>query len=585
MPIMLWENLTEMNYSFENFGMNQLEGIVDLLNQCTDSYVFIFDLDKDEFFTSEQSLKNFEFPDTKFGSAMEVLSKIIIPEDISLSKSEIDSIKNSQKDELYLECRWENKNHNPVWVNCRGKIIPSTEKRRILLGTLEIINETDTSDIHTGLYSEAQMKTDFNHALSRDQSVSGFILKIDIDNIGIINEQYGVATGDSVVKKVAACCRKVCSGIARAYKIEGDKFICMNLSGKSAPVAQKLYLALKREIAEAEKGIDYDVVFTVSGGAVAFLSDTSGLDDIMKKLNYSLSTAKFKGRNNLVMFNALDYSKHLREIDLQERLRNAIRKDFEGFELFYQPFINAKKIYLDSSESVTNVIGCEALLRWSCDKYGMLPPDEFVPILERTGMIVPVGRWILNTAFNQCREWNKIQKEFKMSVNLSYIQVKKSEILKDVETALLTSGVNPHNITLELTESGYIDNAKGLQELTESFSKMGLNVDIDDFGTGYSNLRYLQYLHATTLKLDYTFVHRATNGNEGDKNVIKHIAQMAHELNMKVCMEGVETESDVEKLLVFQPDKFQGFYFGRPCSAVDFREHHIRIDAKLETYK
>ena len=111
--------------------------------------------------------------------------------------------------------------------------------------------------------------------------------------------------------------------------------------------------------------------------------------------------------------------------------------------------------------------------------------------------------------------------------------------------ALEKSGVNPKNITLELTESGYMDNAQELQNLVASFQKMGINVDIDDFGTGYSNLRYLQYLNASTLKLDYSFVHKATGGDEGDRKVIKHISQMAHELGMKVCMEGVETLEDI----------------------------------------
>lgn len=574
-----------MDYNFENFGMNQIENIVSLLNQCTDSYIFIFDLDNDLLSISSRAKSSFDFSCDKFSGATEKLVSLTYPEDVSLFSINIDALKSGQHEEMNLECRWKSRSGNPVWISFRGKIIPSAEKKRVLLGSIEILHETDKSDASTGLFSETQLKSDFSLVREREGKVSGFILKIDIDNISVINEQYGVATGDSVVKKVAACCRKVCSGTARAYKIAGDKFICMNLSGKSAPVAQKLFLSLKREIAEAEKGIAYDVVFTVSGGAVAFLNEEAELDDIMKKLNYSLSMAKSQGRNTLVMFNAPDYSKHLREIDLQDCLRNSLKNDFEGFELYYQPFVDAKKIYLDSDKTVTNVIGCEALLRWSCEKYGMLSPDEFIPILERTGMIVPVGRWVLRTAFNQCREWNRVQKEFRMSVNLSYIQIKKSDIVEDVETAIVSSGVNPANVTLELTESGYIDNAQGLQNLTENFEKLGVNVDIDDFGTGYSNLRYLQYLHASTLKLDYTFVHRATNGNEGDKNVIKHIAQMAHELNMKVCMEGVETSQDVEKLLVFNPDKFQGFYFGRPCSAVNFRELHVRPNAKLETYK
>ena len=345
-----------------------------------------------------------------------------------------------------------------------------------------------------------------------------------------------------------------------------------------------MYQRLKRDISETEQKIDYDVMFTVSAGIVAFFNDSSLVEDLLKKVNFTLTNAKNRGKNNLTLFNAVEYTRHLRNLDLQGKLRDSIKNGFKGFELNYQPVINARKVYLDKGDSVFNVIGAEALLRWSCPEYGRVSPEEFIPILEESGLIIPVGRWILLTGFSQCHEWNRVQKDFHMSVNLSYIQVKKSDILTDVQMALERSGVKPENITLELTESGYMDNAAELQELVDKFRAMGLKVDIDDFGTGYSNLRYLQYLKAATLKLDYSFVHKATGGDEGDSKVIKHITQMAHELKMAVCMEGVESEEDIKKLEVYEPDKYQGFYFGRPCTAVQFREHYLRPDSRLATY-
>mgnify|MGYP002869086576 FL=1 len=396
----------------------------------------------------------------------------------------------------------------------------------------------------------------------------------------------GVRAGDLVIARIGECCRKICKGFTKAYKVSSDEFICMDLTGMSALVAQRLYDDLKRELARttADEGPGHEVAFTVSGGILAFSDDSSHLEEFMRKLNYTLLIAKEKGGNTLATYNANDYENHLRTLNLQEKIRESIKNNFSGFELFYQPVVDAQRLYLDSDNTVLNVIGAEALLRWTHPDYGMLHPDDFIPILERTGMIVSVGRWILKTAFSQCREWNRIQRDFRMSVNISYIQVQRSDILSDVETAKITSGVNPRNITLELTESGYIDNAKALQELTEAFADRGFNVDIDDFGTGYSNLRYLQYLHATTLKLDYTFVHKATHGNDGDSKVIKHITQMAHELGMKVCMEGVESKEELSKLTIFEPDKYQGFLFGRPMNATNFREHHLRPDSTRDIF-
>lgn len=555
----------------------QLEEVISHLNECTDAYLFIFDLHADTYYISPYALKTFDLPASKFGNASETILHIVYPDDRAVLATDLEQIRLGSKDVHSLEYRWVNKNGKPIWISCRGKMLWA-ENDELLVGRVSIIDDLDKLDLLTGLPTESQMRTDFNVEWAKQQKVSGFLLKIDIDNLGNINEQYGMRTGDKVIALVAECCRKASESTTNVYKLHGDEILCMNLTGKNATDAKKLYQRIKRYIADAEQEIEYEVVFTVSAGAVAFFNDPSKPDDLIKKLNYSLVEAKRKDKNNLTMYNAVDYTRHLRAIGLQERLRESIKDNFRGFELYFQPVVNAKHLYLDKEETVYNVIGAEALLRWSCPELGRLAPDEFVPLLEKSGLIIPVGRWILLTAFNQCREWNLLQEHFRMSVNLSYIQVKKSDVLTDVQIALTKSGVNPRNITLELTESGYMNSDHELQELLDAFQAMNLNIDIDDFGTGYSNLRYLQYLHANTLKLDYTFVHKATSGDEGDTKVIKHITQMAHELNMTVCMEGVEQKSDVEKLQQFAPDKFQGFLFGRPMSAAQFKEHCLRPD-------
>ncbi|MBQ9622100.1 MAG: EAL domain-containing protein, partial [Treponema sp.] len=480
-----------MSYGLENLELRQLEGLFTILNQCTDSFLFVFDLSADTYFISPYAKNLFNFPEEKLENASTNLMKIVYHEDQASLRSEIDLLKSGRRMEHNLDYRWVNKNGKPIWIRCRGKILPNNdENKRVLIGEVSIVADEDKTDLLTGLATESQLRIDFGSVWTKKQSVSGFILKVDIDNLGSINEQYGVMTGDVILSKVGDCCRKVCSGTAKAYKLSSDEFICMNLTGKSALVAQRMYENLRREISEAEHGLGYDIIFTVSGGMVAFMNDSSQLDGLLRKVNYSIANAKRNGRNNLVTFNAVDYTQHLKTLDFQEKIRDSIRNDFAGFELFYQPVVDAKNLYLDADKTVLNVIGCEALIRWTCPGYGILNPDEFIPILERTGMIVSVGRWILRTAFMQCAEWNRLQKDFHVSVNLSYIQVKKSDIIRDVETAMLISEVNPHNVTLELTESGYIDNGDELQALTEAFANLGVNVDIDDFGTGYSNLRY-----------------------------------------------------------------------------------------------
>lgn len=572
---------------FEEPSLEQLEYIIRIINQCTDAFIFMHDVNADTYMISKNALKMFDLPAERFSHAMEEIQRIMVPDDRTTFSNDIELIRSGKKADHNLELRWVNRLGKPVWISSRGKLTPTANPyAKIVIGTVEITNDMDKSDILTGLATESQLRSDFALTKTSSDSVSGFMLKIDIDRLGVINEQFGVRAGDQVISRVGECCKRVCTGLTKAYKVNSDEFVCMDLTGMSALVAQRLFDDMKRELSRAGVGTGpgHEVAFTVSGGILAFSDDSSHLEEFMRKLNYTLQIAQSHGGNALATYNAGEYANHLRTLNLQEKLRESIKSNFAGFELYYQPVVDARRLHLDSDGTVLNVVGAEALLRWTHPDYGMLHPDDFIPILERTGMIVSVGRWILKQAFSQCREWNRIQKEFKISVNISYVQVQRSDILSDVETAKVTSGVNPGNITLELTESGYIDNAQALQELTEAFASRGFNVDIDDFGTGYSNLRYLQYLHATTLKLDYTFVHKATHGNDGDSKVIKHITQMAHELNMKVCMEGVESKDELAKLMVYEPDKFQGFLFGRPMNAVNFREHHLRPDATRDIY-
>ena len=199
------------------------------------------------------------------------------------------------------------------------------------------------------------------------------------------------------------------------------------------------------------------------------------------------------------------------EQTLQRRIQemaDQIKKDYEGFKMYYQPLIDATKISENADDfAKAPVIGAEALLRWEHPRFGFLGAGEIIPTLEEFNLIVPLGRWILLTACRQCKLWNKYLPHFHMSINLSYVQIEKSDLVFDVRNALEKSGVNPENIVLEITESGSIDTDK-IIPLLKQLRELGVGIDIDDFGTGYSNMRYLQEMNADTLKLDYTMIQK-----------------------------------------------------------------------------
>ena len=411
-----------------------------------------------------------------------------------------------------------------------------------------------------------------DNILADSLALTVFILALRIDGLDRINCSFGLDVGDKVFNLVAQACQTVRDEDTLVYRISGNKIALMNVNGLNARDAQMLYSSLKQKVAEIEYNLDYAVVFTISAGLVAFVNDSSKLKELLKKADFSLSMGKKSGKNNLYLFNSIEYTKHINKIQIREKLRESVKNDFKGFEMFYQPVVDASKV-TSNSEKIegVRVIGAAALLRWSCPELGMLGADQIVPILEESGLIAPVGRWILIKTFTQCKMWNEYDKRFHMSVNLSYMQFERSDILMDVQMALEKSKVNPENIILEITESGYIDHVE-LQRILDEFHNMKIRVDIDDFGTGYSNLRYIQNLHANTLKLDYTFVHKAVEDRDGEseRKVIEYIINMAHDLGMNVCLEGVESENDVAVLAPLKADKYQGYLFGKPVSSYAF---------------
>ena len=206
-----------MSYGLENLELRQLEGLFTILNQCTDSFLFVFDLSADTYFISPYAKNLFNFPEEKLENASTNLMKIVYPEDQASLRSEIDLLKSGRRMEHNLDYRWVNKNGKPIWIRCRGKILPNNdENKRVLIGEVSIVADEDKTDLLTGLATESQLRIDFGSVWTKRQAVSGFILKVDIDNLGSINEQYGVMTGDVILSKVGDCCRKVCSGTAKA---------------------------------------------------------------------------------------------------------------------------------------------------------------------------------------------------------------------------------------------------------------------------------------------------------------------------------------------------------------------------------
>ena len=553
--------------------LNIVKNIISLLEVCTDSFAFVYDISSDLFFISERTLAHYDLPGARFSGAIGKIIMFIHEDERVRCAVDIESIISNKKESIRSSYHIRNR---------YGEYVPAEVRmRRMAEAWGEIVaGSVNPAEKHAffeddSLASERDAQFDFDTARMNEGSLSGFAMQIEVDNFISINEHAGFEAGNEILSILAQACKKQCVNGTKIYLFSDRKFLLMNFTGGNADEIRRSYSGIKQSIREAEYESGYKRMFTVSAGGIAFINDTSSLTEMLAKLMFTVETAKNNRKDTLCLFNAREYALYLRALEIESAIRDSIKNKFEGFTLVFQPIVNAKEVQKNTSGSLSKiVVGAESLLRWKNDRFGTVGAGEIIPILERSGLIVPVGRWILMKAFAQCAAWNTLFPDLYVSVNISFVQILQSNLVSEVQIALERTRVNPKNIVLEITESGNIDDEE-IQSVLAELLALGVKIDIDDFGTGFSNLRYLQDIHANTLKLDYTFIQKALSGDMKDLKIIEFIVGMAHALGMTVCMEGIESYGNVEKLLPFDPDKFQGYLFSRPVDARTFAKGNL----------
>jgi EAL domain-containing protein (putative c-di-GMP-specific phosphodiesterase class I)/GGDEF domain-containing protein len=567
---------------FSVIDSKQIREIVSILEFCTDSFVFVYDIDGDVFCVSSGAIEKFSFPSARFSDALRQFIMLVREDERDSLIRNIERLSFGTQLSRISTYHITDRSGTIVPTRFREILIQTEETGgKVLVGCIDPADQPAFDEV-TGLESEKKAAIIYKTVLAQKLLISGFFIEIDIDDFATFDEREGFEARDKILSIVAQACRRQCTDGTSAYQTTERKFILMNLQGGTADTMRLIYSNLKREIQNAEYLLAYKYTFTISAGGIALYKDTSDLPELIRKLSFSLDTAKQRGKNTFYLFNTREYNDYLDALEFETLLRTSARRNFEGFTLFYQPVIDARKILDgDCFTPGKHVIGAEALLRWESRDKGLVGAECIVPVLERSCLIIPVGRWVLMAACTQCAAWNKKFPDFHMSINISYVQIKKTNLVDEVQAALEKTHVTPGNIILELTESGLIESGE-IQTIVSELAALGVQIDIDDFGTGYSNLRYIQDMHANTLKFDYSFIHQAVTGNGKEQKIIEYITKMAHDLGMAVCMEGIESRNDIKKLGHIMPDKFQGFLFGRPVAADRFEEENLNTERGAE---
>jgi EAL domain-containing protein (putative c-di-GMP-specific phosphodiesterase class I) len=288
--------------------------------------------------------------------------------------------------------------------------------------------------------------------------------------------------------------------------------------------------------------------------------DGAGFDELLKKADTAMYHAKEAGRNAFRFYTERMNTDAQERLDLHGRLRRALER--AEFVLYYQPLVDLKS---------GCIVGGEALVRWQSPEHGLIAPGDFIPAAEHSGLIVPLGEWVLQEACGELARWHAQGcSQLSMAVNISSIQFRRGDVEETVRRALAASGAPPSALELELTESILIDGAEQVLATIKRLQAVGVRLAIDDFGTGYSSLAYLKRFAVDKLKIDQSFV-RDIVADQEDAAIVRAVIQMARSLNLKVVAEGVESEAVAAELRVMQCDMVQGYHFGRPMPAAEFR--------------
>lgn|SRR5574341_120179 len=382
------------------------------------------------------------------------------------------------------------------------------------------------------------------------------VMLLDIDRFKEINDTLGHRTGDLLLRAVADRINRCVREGDTVARHGGDEFIIL-FSGVSH-IQDMVVVAKKvnRALSEGSVLNGQELFITASMGISLYPADGIDADTLVKNADVAMYQAKGHGRNTYRFYTPTMNAEALRKLILENNLRKALER--EEFVLHYQPLVEL---------ATGRVTGTEALLRWQHPGLGLLAPIEFIPLAEETGLIVPIGEWMLQKACEQGKAWQEAGRpSLRMAVNLSMRQFRQNNVTEMVAGALMRSGLHPGCLDLELTESVVMQDAEETIATLRELKSLGVRLTIDDFGTGYSSLSYLKNLPLSTLKLDQSFVNALTR-DRGDEAISRAIVALAHDLSLKVIAEGVETSEQVEFLRVLKCDEVQGFLFSRPVPA------------------
>lgn len=527
------------------------------------AYTYLTDIKHNYSRWSKEAVDYFGLPSEYMENAGDVWMENVHPDDRAIYAASIKELFGGKVSEHNLQYRARTKDGKYIVCTCRGVVIRDEHGEPDYFGGTIRNNDTlsyfdDISNFRS-LYGFLE---DLQSAQWKGESIQ--IMLLGINEFSRLNDIYGYTFGNRVLQEFAKMIDTEAHGMGEWYRMDGTKFaiVCKK---SSVDDLKNLY-----------KRIQYNSIhdFEVDGNRIvlSFVAGAINLDslEVSAETVYScLRFAYYESKNNhlgelFVLKNNVGDDKRF-AIERINVIRNSIVNNCEGFFLCYQPIVDA---------TTEKIIGAEALIRWKNDEYGVVPPVQFVDVLEQDNLFPELGKWILRTALVDAKKFLARYPGFIVNVNLSYTQLEKSDFVEDVLAIIEDVNFPPQNLCLEITERCRLLDMGLLKDIFTRLRKHGIKVALDDFGTGFSSIGVLRELPVTTVKIDRSFVMNIEKNNS-DQNTVRFISELADSFSSSVTAEGIETPEMRELLLRFKIKSLQGFYYSKPLPMDEFMDKYV----------
>lgn len=565
--------------------LKQMQSVNQLILEGSTDYIYQLDLVNNVCTFSPKSVEVLPLEHHTFSNAMDRILGFIIPEDRSIFLNSFVPFLTGKSDYHTAEYRVMTKQGEIMWISCHGKGLHDESGNPIMIaGSLmditkskkneEKINRVLYYDMLTGLKNRRRLEMDLNEYFAREPDATGSILCIDIQNFKVFNEIFSHDFANNILKEFVDILNLYITENLGVYRLEGDEFIVHIPESEPEKILEKM-AAFEMCLSKARIIEGHTVYIRARTGVAIYpLNGHTGEELIKNALTalqvYGISTAS---RTNFFQNEGMDAIS--KRYQLENELRKDIGNQMKHFRLVYQPVIE----YIGDTPVWH---GAEALLRYENPDFPNVGQMEMIEILEHTDLIIPVGRWVMQTAIKECARWHSMGVDAYINVNLSARQVSDAGLLTYITQCCTSAGLDYNRLVCELTETSLVKNFEIAHQFCAELRKLGIGVALDDFGTGYSSFNYLRRLPLSVVKVDREYVQRLET-EQANQIILRCLYDLSKVTGLSLCVEGIETERIANMLHTMGIPLMQGYYFERPLE-VDIFRREILNHAPVRPY-